>query len=325
MANKVIDVFVSVVFVVDTEASDVTPSVKRLTLALKRKYANYEVIVVDNGLSFEQHKSLISILESVACIRIIQLSKIVEVDTAVFAGLEAAIGDRVCVLYNNDPVERVPNIIDSLNSEIDIIFGVAKNLRRKNIVEQIGAEVFYWYNRRFLKISIPNGATYFICMNRSALNALTRNGRYSKHLRYLTKQIGFKSKDYHYELPKGKEIYAVPKKGLFLRAISLISSYSNHPLRAVTYFGLFAGIMNMIYAGYVVVINLSESSIAQGWTTLSLQASLMFFCLFMIMALLSEYIGQILEEARGEPPYYIQHELSSTISIADETRRNITK
>jgi hypothetical protein len=96
-------------------------------------------------------------------------------------------------------------------------------------------------------------------------------------------------------------------------------------LRALTYFGIFASILNLIYAIYVLIINLSNINIEKGWTTLSLQSSLMFFIIFIIMAMLAEYIGQILEETRNEAPYHIKQELSSTISIADETRRNVTK
>lgn len=326
MANKISDAFVSTVLVVDEKSEDVAHKVKQITDVLKKHYANYEVVVVDNGLAAEQAEKLKLILSDVACIRVMRLAKISEADTAVFAGVEAAIGDYVCVLYNNDPVNHIALMIERLrNEDQDILFGVATNLKRKNTFENVGAKAFYWYNRHFLKINIPHGATYFIGLNRSAVNALTRSGRYSKHIRYLAKQIGFKSENYNYDLPKGKEVYNSSKQALLLRAINLMSSYSSHPLRSLTYFGIFAGILNLFYAGYVVVINLSSDNLARGWTTLSLQSSLMFFIMFMILAMLSEYIGQILEESRNEAPYHIKQELSSTVSIADETRRNVSK
>lgn len=325
MRGKILDTFVTAVFISDGNSKNVAKKTKDIAALLKEKYANYEVIVIDNGINFREVEKLTIILKEVACIRFIRLSKIGETDTAVFAGVEAAIGDYVCVLYNNDPYKSIPDIIKRLGSGNDIVFGLATNLRRQNAFEDMGAKFFYWYNRRFLKIDIPHGATYFIGMNRTVVNALTRSGRYSKHIRYLTKQIGFKSENYKYELPKGKEVYRTSKKALVLRAINLMSSYSSHPLRALTYFGICAGILNLIYAVYVLIVNLSSDDIAKGWTTLSLQSSAMFFLVFIILAMLSEYIGQILEEARDESPYHIKQELSSTVSIADETRRNVTK
>lgn len=325
MGNKIQDIFVSVVFLVDDKTNNISQRTKSLAMLLKEKYANYEIVLVDNGVVFSEQKLISDVLKKVSCIRVLQLSKVSENDTAIFAGVEASIGDYVCVLYDNDPVEQTLPLIVRLNSGADIVFGVARNLQRRNKLEHIGARLFYWYNRKFLNIDIPHGATYLIGMNRAAVNALTRSGRYSKHIRYLSKQIGFKSENYEYDLPRGKELYTSPRKGLLLRAINLTSSYSSHPLRVVTYFGFFAGILNLFYALYVVVVNLSRPSVAQGWTTLSLQASLMFFFVFMILAMLAEYVGQILEEARNESPYHIKHELSSIVSIADETRRNVTK
>src|SRR5699024_7839350 len=105
----------------------------------------------------------------------------------------------------------------------------------------------------------------------------------------------------------------------------MIAGYSNHPLRALSYLGIFAGLLNVIYAVYVVLINISRIDVEKGWTTLSLQSSIMFFILFMILAVLCEYIGKILVESRNESPYHIMQELSSTISLADETRRNVAK
>lgn len=320
-----LDIFVSVVVVADDRSEKLAKRVSDLAALLNKNYTNYEIVIVDNEIAYKELEKLTNLLGEVACLRIIRLSKLSDTDTAIFSGIEASIGDHLCVVYNNDPIKKIPTIIDELRDGKDIIFGVATNLQRQTFTENIGSKLFYWYNRKFLKIDIPHNSTYFIGMNRSVVNALTRSGRYSKHIRYLAKQIGFKSDNYYYELPASGRKYTAPRRSLILRAISLVSSYSAHPLRSLTYFGITAGVLNLVYAGYVVIINISSNDIAKGWTTLSLQASIMFFCLFIIIALLAEHIGQILEEVRQESPYHIMEELSSNISIADEERRNITK
>ena len=131
--------------------------------------------------------------------------------------------------------------------------------------------------------------------------------------------------NFAYILPEDEAYSDATNKQLVRKGIEMLSNYSSHPLRALTYFGMFAGFLNVLYAIYVVVVNVSRDEVARGWTTLSLQMSLMFFFLFIIIAILAEYIGKILLETRKEPPYHIMSELSSTISFADETRRNVTK
>jgi glycosyltransferase involved in cell wall biosynthesis len=323
--QKLADIFVSVVLVVDNHAVDVAPKAKTIAGILRQKYANYEVVIIDNGIQGAEHKSLTKLLGKVPCLRVVSLSRSHDTDTAIFAGIEASIGDYVCTLYNNDPAELIPKFIEQ-SQTYDIVFGVATNLQRSGRLEDLGARIFYWYSKRYLQLDIPNGSTYFICMNRLTANALTRSGRYMRHIRHMSKRVGFKAINYKYKLPKDSIQYAKVRSGtLVSRAIDLISNYSNHPLRIVSYFGIFAGLANIIYAVYVVIVNISQNDIQKGWTTLSLQASLMFFILFMILAVLAEYIGKILNETQHEPPYHIMRELSSTISIADETRRNVSK
>lgn len=322
---KVSNIFVSVVLVADEYAEQTAVRVKDLAAMLRKRYANYEVLVVDNGLPLEQLDAIRKLLPKVACIRILRLSRSHDTDTAIFAGVEASIGDYVCTLYNADPITLVPEFLEK-TKEHDIVFGIAANFKRKSVFEEWGARVLYWYSKRFLHINIPRGSTYFICMNRAAANALTRSGRFMRHIRHMAKRVGFHSTNYCYELPDDHDVYThVGADTLWSRAIDLVSNYSNHPLRMVTYFGLLAGALNIFYAVYVVIVNLSEKNIERGWTTLSLQSSLMFFILFLIMALLAEYIGKILNETQQEPPYHIMQELSSAISVADETRRNVTK
>ena len=323
--KTVANIFVSAVFVVDEHVEQVRDKTLELTEILKSRYANYEVIILDNGLARAELQDVKDILNRVPCIRVIRLSRNHDTDTAIFAGVEAAIGDYICLLYNNDPPHMVPEFITKARKK-DLVFGVASNWIRRSYPERVGARIFYWYSKRYLDIKVSYKSTYFICMNRSVANALTRSGRFVRHIRHMAQQVGFSSTTLEYELPQKAQPYTHTKPStLVSRAIELTSSYSNHPLRVLSYLGLLAGGLNIVYAIYVVIVNFSRSNVEQGWTTLSLQSSIMFFFLFMILAALAEYIGKILIETQQEPPYHIMQELSSAVSIADETRLNVTK
>ncbi len=181
MANKQADIFVSCVFVADQYSNTVAAKVRALSKILKKLYSNYEVIIVDNGVTNKERRQLQDLLPVIACLRIIQLSKAYDTDTAIFAGIDSAIGDFVCILYAVDPVEMVPEFITKA-TKADIVFGVATNLRRRSLWQELGARLFYWYNRKYLAINIPRGSTYFICMNRPVVNVLTSGGRYLRHI-----------------------------------------------------------------------------------------------------------------------------------------------
>jgi hypothetical protein len=94
-------------------------------------------------------------------------------------------------------------------------------------------------------------------------------------------------------------------------------------LRWVSYAGLAGAGLNLAYVGYVFLVNLLKSHVAEGWTTLSLQSSSMFLMLFVIQAVMSEYVGRILDETKDRPLYHVVDELGSPIAVYDPSLRNV--
>jgi glycosyltransferase involved in cell wall biosynthesis len=325
-ANKraISDVFVSAVVPADNFAYDVAGYVKDLSRVLAANYSNYEVLVVDNGLAAEQIKSLTELLNTIPCLRVLRLSRRHIKDAAVFSGLESSIGDYVCVMNPTlDPPDVIIDMIASNRSGIDIVQGVSTIPIDGKVLARWGRALFYWYNRKFLDTEIPLNATYLVSFNRRAVNALTNTNRNHRYVRQMSRHIGFKLDAFEYKPLRHPHSDKTLRTGMF-EALEIITSVSAHPIRFVAWIGVIAAITNLLYACYVVIIRLFATDVAEGWTTLSLQSSLMFFILFIIMAVLAEYVGRILAESRQEPPYHIMEELTSTVAIADTARRNIT-
>jgi hypothetical protein len=92
----------------------------------------------------------------------------------------------------------------------------------------------------------------------------------------------------------------------------------------VTVLGSLAALFNLLYAVYVLTFTLFIGGVMEGWTTTSLQLSLMFFIISVVLAVQSEYVGRILTETRREPSYVIMEELESETLISDLNRRNVS-
>jgi hypothetical protein len=105
--------------------------------------------------------------------------------------------------------------------------------------------------------------------------------------------------------------------------VELLMTFSIHPLRWVSLLGLMAGFVNLLYLGYVVAVYFLKKDVAEGWTTLSFQQGVMFFLIFVILTLLTEYVGRILDQSRDQPLYFVSEEQNSSVLISDTTRRNI--
>lgn len=322
-----IDAFVSVVLPIHNGASFAVSAVKEISHQLAGVYANYELIIVDNGSSDETVLQLRPLLETLSCIRILRLSRRYDRETALFAGLENAIGDFVVTLQIGiDPPERIPVFIERLRSGKDIVYGISSKPLRLSLFQQLAKRFLYWYLRVFVHLAIPFRATSFVSLNRRAVNALTRNHGRFRHLRALTKEIGFASAEIGYALEPGASERA--RQGLLIslrEGVSMIMSHSTHPLRFMSRLGLVVAVLNAAYGIYAVAVHFLVKSVIPGWTTLSVEVAVMFFFLFSILAVMAEYLGRVLEETRRQPSYHLMEELISDVALADSARLNIAR
>lgn len=321
------DCFVSVATAI-TEVDESTKKFFTSTLhLLKANYTNYELIIVANGLSDDTIEDITALLHEHPCIRIIRLSRNYNQEVATFAAIESAIGDYVVVASAaNDPPSVATNLVGMLRDHNDIVFGVSKKPLPYPALAKLGRRWFFWYSGHFLEVDIPLNATYLMGLNRRAINALTQIKGHHRHIRHISAQVGFKTANYEYSPHFGT---GFAKRGFIKSAnlaLEIAVSYSRHPLRLLSKISLMISGLNLIFALYTVITYLIRNGhVAEGWTTLSLEISIMFFFVFLMLAALAEYIGQIREEMRDQPPYHVMEELTSNVLIADETRRNIVK
>lgn len=316
--------FVSAVVVSQQKQEKLDRYIQGLQKLLAATYEDYEIIVVENvGRTGTAPTDWARVVGNTPCLRVIRLTRSYKHDTAVFAGLEAAIGDFVCVLDATiDPIEELPTMIE-LNQTCDVVQGVSSLKINSGFWGRTGRRLFYWYNRRYIDLDIHLDATYFTSFNRRAINALTGTNRNHRHIRHLIQQVGFSVKLHEYTPTSQPNSQRSLRTGI-IEAVEIASSYSTHPLRFVTWLGVIAGTSNFFYAIYVLLVRIFKRHVAEGWTTTSLQMSVMFFLLFGILVILSEYIGRILAESRQDPRYIVAEELTNTTVIANSGKRNIT-
>jgi hypothetical protein len=95
------------------------------------------------------------------------------------------------------------------------------------------------------------------------------------------------------------------------------------PLRLASALGLLGSSLSLLYSGYAVAVYLFKPDVMPGWTTLSLAMSGLFALMFLILALMGEYLGRVLEETADRPLYLVRDEQSSAVMLADPGRVNV--
>jgi hypothetical protein len=102
--------------------------------------------------------------------------------------------------------------------------------------------------------------------------------------------------------------------GAIVLGLALLVRHSHAPLRLVTWLGCLASLLNAAYAVYVVGVHFVKHRVMEGWTTLSLHSSLMFFFTFLTLSLLTEAMGRVLETTSGRPLYHVLEEVGGSLA-----------
>ncbi|MSQ83048.1 MAG: glycosyltransferase [Myxococcales bacterium] len=315
--------FVSVVAVLRDVAADVQAKVRQLWEILHREYDNFEIVLVDDGSRDRTLEQVKALLPTHDCLRILTLSRAFGREPAVAAGLDAAIGDVVVVVdLDTDPIDSIPELVAMCCNGSGSVVGTDPTRTGESAVQRIGATVFYWLAQRLAGIDMIRHTTGLVALSRPALGALLRIREQAYHPQVFLPYIGLELKTWAYR-PTGR---IKANRGLFHsldRAIDIVVTGSLWPLRIVSWASVLAALVNAIYLIYVVLIALFKSHVAEGWTTTSLQNGAMFFMLFVVLAVLGEYVGRVLTESRRRPTFVVRDEYNSSVVVQAEQRRNV--
>lgn len=319
--------FLSVVVPLQNDGKVLEPFVAEVMQTLADGFQHYELVLVDDRSSDDTLSVASRLLKKFPAIRLIRLSRRFGSDIAVTAGLESSIGDFVIVMRaDSDPPCEIPRLVQLAKdrADADVFLGAATNPIAEPLVFRGLRTAFRLVATRLLGLTLPRTTSTFCGLTRRAVNAMTRVKQKQRYVSLLCCSIGFEQTTFAYEKqyrtshPRQRGLREAVDVGL----ASLIAS-STSPLRFVSYTGCIAAALNLAYVGYVFVINLFKSQVAEGWTTLSLQSSTMFLLNFVILVVMSEYISHILEESQDRPLYHIADEQGSTVVISDPSIRNV--
>jgi glycosyltransferase involved in cell wall biosynthesis len=314
------DAFVSLVAVVHNDVAIVDDFVQEALAMLAASFADYELIVVDDASEDETAARVHALLSQHPGLRLIRLTCSHGYDVAVAAGMDSAVGDCVVVLAaESDPLDRVPEFVELARRKLAIVVGRGSHPRRPIVRRVTG-----WLAKGLFGLEPEDLDATFYAFPHSAVQSLTREKSKVRYLPTIARRIGFR----HHPLAYRQMYRVVDRVGAgwrerSQRLLRVAMASSVNPLRLVSHLSLIAAGVNLLYAVYVVAVNILMAQVAEGWTTLSLQVSGLFLCTFLILMMIAEYLGFILEETRDRPLYHVLEEKSSEVPVESLRRHNV--
>jgi polyisoprenyl-phosphate glycosyltransferase len=323
------DVLVSVVSPVQDAEAWIESYLRDIFALLAAEFKDFEIVLVDNASSDRTVDVIEQLQQEFKNIQLYCLARSIPHESTFVVGLEQAIGDVVMTLdAAYDPVAPILEMVEMGYSGVDIVYG----LRSDRLSHQGGFSLYNWLSKIFFRLyrqitkeNLPIAASTLRLYTRRAINSFLDNGDRYSLFPVIAAFSGLRYKTFTYQRLNRTGVPSTQSYSAAIsRAFRLIFLSSHYPLRLLSFTALAGAFLNVIYSFYVLFVNLFKSKVAEGWTTLSLQNSVMFFILFMILAVLSEYVARLVMNNQNRPFYLVTRESRSLVLLRKQ-ERNVEK
>jgi len=305
--------FLSVVFVIRNQASQLEKILSDATERISGIVSDYDLIIIDNASDDES----ISILKKLTSenglpnLQIYALTKQVDADTASWVGLENALGDFIAVIDPMaDDIAFLPKMLDKALTGNDVVFANNKQKPAQSFAYRSAYASFNKLYKWFNGIHLAKEAPQYRLLSKRIVNFILQHPQPAVTYRHLPATGGFSRVNLEYSAPP-KLTHTKRLGDSINQGIRLLVSTTRAPMRLVTSLSLFGAAANMVYSVYVVTIGLLKADVAPGWISLSLQQSGMFFLISLVLLVLGEYILHMASLSNEGPLYHVAQEFTS--------------
>ena len=312
------DIFVSVVMRVRDAEPSIAAALTRLSAVMDAAFGYYEIIIVDDASTDATGAVIAEVQASARNIQMYVLARRRGDNIALTAGLDHAIGDMVVMLDPLlDPPELIPQMVERALEGVDIVYALPRERLASRGLAHMAVRGFVAGLSRLNNVDAPQAMSNYRLLNRTVLNYMLEAVDRHRSLMFLPALSGYPYATLEYDRLAGAPAGGNYSGERITKAMDLLFSTSARPLRVITLMSLGISVLSLVYALYSVLIYVVRDDIAKGWTSLSLQISGLFFLVCIILAVMSEYILQILEATTHHPRYHIAAQRhSSTMDIA---------
>ena len=283
----------------------------RLVFAANPSY-DFEVIIVENGSGDDTWNRILNESASDARFKALRLSRNFGADGGITAGLAVARGDAVVTMCADlqDPPEVITTFIARWEEGYDMAYGVVTRREGVSLVRRFNSRAFYWIMNRMTDGSFPSNTGEFRLADRRVIDTVNSMRERNRFVRGLFYWSGFSSVGVQHER---LERFAGESKAGTWRMIELavrsILSYSNVPLRLITWAGVSVSAFSFMLLIYEVVRAVFFGVPFAGFGSIMSVMLLMFGFLFTMLGVVAEYVGLIYEEVKQRPNYVVREKI----------------
>jgi glycosyltransferase involved in cell wall biosynthesis len=285
-----------------------------------------EVIYIDDG-SRDGTLAIARELHATALdVQVISLSRNFGKEAALLAGLDHA--RRGAVLFIDGDGQHPTSLIETLvghwlDEECDVVYTAKANRANESLIRRAAVKAFYVLLNWGARPKIPEDAGDFRLLSPRAANALRQLPERNRFFKGLSSWIGFRQMRIDYE----PEVRAEGRSTWNLRrliglSIDGVTGFSVAPLRLAIVMGTVLALVAFFYGLQIVYETLVYGTAVPGYPSLFVGVMVLGGVQLIMIGVVGEYIGKILEEIKGRPVYFIaEHEVKLNDAVKKSDAR----
>jgi glycosyltransferase involved in cell wall biosynthesis len=256
-------------------------------------------------------------------VQVISLSRNFGKEAALLAGLDHA--RRGAVLFIDGDGQHPTALIERLvghwlDDECDVIYTAKANRANESLIRRASVKAFYVLLNWGARPKIPEDAGDFRLLSARAANALRQLPERNRFFKGLSSWIGFRQMRIDYEpearLDGGSSWNLRRLIGL---SISGVTAFTIAPLRLATVMGTILAVIAFMYGLQIVFETLVYGANVPGYPSLFVGIMVLGGMQLIMIGVVGEYIGKILEEIKGRPVYFVaEHDVKMRQDLHQE-------
>jgi len=277
-------------------------------LGSKRSLA-CELVYVDDGSHDDTFAIARALPASALDVQLISLSRNFGKEAALLAGLDhARLG---AVLFIDGDGQHPPALIETLvghwlDGGYDVVYTAKANRANESLVRRLAVKAFYRLINSGARSKIPEDAGDFRLLSPRAADALRRLPERNRFFKGLSSWIGFRQIRVDYEPdPRADGTTTFGLRRLIGLSIDGLTAFSVAPLRVATMLGLLLALAAFVYGAQIVYETLVYGEKVPGYPSLFVGVMVLGGVQLIMLGVVGEYIGKILNEIKGRPVYFV--------------------
>src|SRR5262245_61646401 len=267
----------------------------------------YEVVLVDDGSADRTWQLIQGLSRADPRVIGVHLMRNHGHQLAATAGLAVARGRRILLIDADlqDPPELVGQMMHLMDGGADVVYGKRAGREGETWFKRTSAVTFYRLLSRIANVPIPEDTGDFRLMRRRVVDVLLAMPERERFIRGMVSWIGGQQTPLVYNRDArhaGASKYTLAKMLRF--AADAVTSFSVAPLRFAVWLGLIVAGMATLLLAYTILRWLSGDVVA-GWSSIMTAIALFAGVQLLVLGIIGEYLGRLVQEAKGRPLFLI--------------------